>query len=88
MLTDLRDVPGVEVFLDPEHALMLEASASSLGRGLDAPLFWGGELSDELVLSEELDGLFTGGFCGKGPNMRSLSFSRGGGMINGLLGHP
>jgi hypothetical protein len=61
---------------------MLEAFASGLGQGVDAPLFWGEELSDELVFSEELDGLFAGGPCGKGLHMRSLSFTRGGGMIN------
>ena len=88
VLSDLLDVPCVEVVLDPEPALMLEAFASSLGRGVDAPLFWEGELSNELVLSEELDGLFESGSCGKRPHKRSLCFTRGGGMIDGLLGHP
>ena len=85
---DLRDVTCVEVVLDPELALMLEAFASSLGRGVDAPLFWEGEFSHELVISEELDGLLACGSCGKGPHVRSLSFTHGRGMINILLGDP
>ena len=88
MLSNLRDVLGVEVVLNPEHALVMEAFASCLSRRVDAPLFKGGELPDELVLCEELVGLFANGSCGEGPNGRSLFFARGGGMIGGLRGHP
>ncbi len=44
MLADLRNVPCVEVVLDPELALVLKAFASGFRRGMDAP-FIGGESS-------------------------------------------
>jgi hypothetical protein len=59
MPTYFGDVPGVEVILDLEPPLMLEAFASGLRRRVDYPFYWGGELADELGLCEELDDKLT-----------------------------
>jgi hypothetical protein len=62
VLSNLRDVPSVKVVLNPQPALMMEAFASCLNRRVDAQILrGGGELSDELVLCEELDDLFANG---------------------------
>jgi len=87
VLSNLRDVPGVEVVLYTKHALVREAFVSCLARRADAPLLRGSELSEEFFLCEELDGLFANGSCCEGPNGRSLSFVRGGGMVGEVLGH-
>ena len=88
MLENIRDVPSGEVIVYQELALMMEAFATCFRRRVDAPLLWGGEFLDELVLYEELDGMFAQGSCSEGPNGRSLPFARGGGMIGGVLVHP
>ena len=98
VLSNLRDVPCVEVVLNLEPALMMEAVASCLSRRVDAPLRggcgvgWGGvgggELSDELVLCDEIDGMFANGSYGEGSDWRCLSFARGGDMNRRMLVHP
>ncbi len=64
---------------------MLEALATHFNRGVDSPLFRGGELSDELVLPEEFDNLLAHAPGGEGSGGRSLPFDLDGGMVNGLL---
>ena len=55
---------------------------------MDPPIFRGGELSDELVLNDELDDLFAQAPGRKGPNGRSFPLDLEGGMVDVLLGHP
>ena len=66
MLRDLRDVYGVEDVLDLEHALMLEAFASGLGRRVDAPLFWGESSLMSSSLSKSLIACSQEGLVAKG----------------------
>ena len=42
MLMNLEDSPNVEVVLDPEHPLVLEALAHGLRRKVDSPFLRGG----------------------------------------------
>jgi hypothetical protein len=55
---------------------------------VDPPFVRGGELSDEVVLSEELDDLFTQVPGGEGPDGRFLSLDLDGDILDGQLGHP
>ena len=48
----------------------------------------GGELSDEVVLTEELDDMFAQALGRKGPNGRSFPLDLEGDILDGLLGHP
>ena len=53
---------------------------------MDPPVFRGGELSDELVLNEELDDLFAKVPGYKGSDGRSFPLDLEGDMVDGLLG--
>ena len=55
---------------------------------MDPPFVQGGELSDEVVLNEELDDLFAQASGRKGPYGRSFPLDLEGGIVNGLLGYP
>jgi hypothetical protein len=52
---------------------------------VNSPLLRGGELSDKLVLLEELDDFLAKSPGGEGPHWRSLLFDLEGGMVDGLL---
>ena len=45
------------------------------------------ELSDKLVVNEELDDMFAQGHCCERPDGRSLPFDLEGGMVDGVLVH-
>ena len=55
---------------------------------MDPPFIWGGELSNEVVLNEELDDLFAQALGCKGLDGRSFPLDLEGDILDGLLGHP
>jgi len=55
---------------------------------VDLPFIRRGELSDEVVLNEELDDLFAQASGRKGSDMRAFPLDLEGDIVNGLLGHP
>ena len=85
MLSELGDVPRVKVIFDLQPPLVLEALAMLLRRGMDSPLFRGGELFDEVVPLEEFDDLLAHAPGDEGPHLRSLHFALEGGIDDGLL---
>ena len=48
----------------------------------------GGELPDEVVFNEELDGMLAQGVGRKGPHGRSFPLDLDGDILDGLLAHP
>ncbi len=55
---------------------------------MDPPLIRGGELSDEVVFDEELDGMFANVSGWEEPDGRPFSLDLEGDILDGLLGHP
>ncbi len=58
MLAQFGNVPCNEVVSDPQPSFVLKSLSTDFGRRVDPPFVWGGEFPDEVVLDEELDGLF------------------------------
>jgi hypothetical protein len=85
VLAGLRDVPGVEVIPDPQPTFVLEALASGLRQIVDVPLVWGVEISDKLVICEELDGLFAHGSCCEGQTDALFLLIEMGSWLKGCL---
>ncbi len=67
---------------------MLKPFSPGFRRGVDPPLVWGGEFSDEFVLDEAFDDPLAQVAGCEGPDWRSLPFDLDGGIVDGQLGHP
>ena len=81
-------MPYIEVVGDPQPPFVLKSFSTSFNGRVDPPFLGRRELPDEIVLNEELDGLFAQVAGRKGPHGRSFSRDLDGDILDGLLGHP